>query len=358
MLVKIKKIIFLPFITYNICVNSLNLKTRLNNNIIYVPTFTKGDVMLQFLFYEEVKGSLPSFKDLDLKETDCEKVCDFETAKKIITEDDSIRIFVTDTPSWELLHLAKQHHDILTILVTSLPILQYSTLLKGEEDVLLNHVIASYISSEWTTQFLKITINKIVNNDIFGLEKYLNEDAIINKTVVKGSMDRLKHNEEIAQFASNCHLGSYISKLIIGISEELLMNAIYDAPIKDGTPLYNHLPRTTEITLQPYEYPTLSYGYDGIFFGVSILDPFGTISKQVFFEHIKKSINRSSESLLSDKIGGAGLGILKILHSCHCLICNVETTKQSEFIALINTKSLPRDLSKATRSVHFFEKGF
>ena len=317
--------------------------------------------MLQFLFYEEEKNSLPSFKDINLNEKNCEKTSDFETAKNILLETNSIRIFVTDTPSWELLHLAKKNKHTLTILVTSLPILQYSTMLKGEEDILLNHVIASYISSEWTTQFLKITINKIINNDIFGLEKYLSENATINKTVVKGSMDRVKHNEQIKQFASNCHLGSYVSKLILGISEELLMNAIYDAPIKDGTPLYNHLPRTTVVQLQPYEYPTLSYGYDGLFFGVSILDPFGTISKQVFFEHIKKSINRSSNTLISantteTKTGGAGLGILKILHSCHCLICNVELTKQSEFIALINTKSLPRDLSKATRSVNFFEK--
>lgn len=312
--------------------------------------------MLQILFYEESSGSLPSIQQLDLKEEDCELSTDPEIIKKILQEDSTIKIFVTDTPSFELLSLARKNKNIVTILITNLTILQYSNLLRGEEDRLLNHIIASHISSEWTCYFLKITINKIINNDIFGLDKYLSSDAVITKTIVKGSMDRQKHNEQIKQFAASCHLGSYVSKLIVGISEELLMNAIYDAPIKEGTPLYNHLPRTTVVQLQPYEYPTLSYGYDGIFFGVSIRDPFGNISKQVFFDHIKKCTTKNSDSLISHNTGGAGLGILKILHSCHCLICNVETTKQSEFISLINTKSLPRDLSKASRSVHFFEK--
>ena len=314
---------------------------------------------MKILFYELSSGSLPRLEDmnLDLKENTLHILHSAEDIYRFISQNNDIKIFVTDTPSYDILSEVKSIPDVSTVLVTSLPISQYSSLLKDQDEKLLDHIIASYISPEWTQRYLKITIEKILYGNIFGLEKYLLPNSTINKVVVTSSSDRPQYNNEVFNFAREHNLGSYVSRLIFSITEELLMNAIYDAPVKEGVPIYNHLPRTTTINLQPHEYPTLSYGFDGISFGIAISDPFGAINKKTFFDHIKKSITRKTSSLLiKNEGGGAGLGILKILHSCHSFICNVENKKQSEFIAVINTKSLPRDLSKVNRSVHFFEK--
>jgi len=146
-----------------------------------------------------------------------------------------------------------------------------------------------------------------------------------------------------------------MAKLVFGITEELLMNAIYDAPVADGRHRYGELPRTTAVDLEPHEYSQLSFGCDGNVFGIAVSDPFGALSKVKLYEYIRKVLRRSdSINLIDRKKGGAGLGLFKILYSCHSLICNVQPHVKTEVIALIDIHSQVRDFSKMARSIHYF----
>ena len=156
-------------------------------------------------------------------------------------------------------------------------------------------------------------------------------------------------------FAEENRLGQYMAKLVFGITEELLMNAIYDAPVAGGRHHYGDLPRTTSVELDQSEYATLTYGCDGSLFGVAVCDPFGALKREKLYQYLKKVLRRTdSTNLIDTKKGGAGLGLFKILYSSHALICNVEPSKRTEVMALIDIQHQVRDFSKMARSVHYF----
>src|SRR5690606_33329964 len=117
------------------------------------------------------------------------------------------------------------------------------------------------------------------------------------------------------KYAQDHKIGQHLSKMNFRISEELLMDAICDAPVAGGRQNFDQLPRTAVIELQEDEYATLQYGCDGKLFGISVSDPFGALKRDKLFQYLKKVLmRRDSSTLIDNKKGGAGLGIFKILY--------------------------------------------
>lgn len=284
-------------------------------------------------------------------------VTDAQSALAVLRTTKPIDIVVCNSPDLEVFGLARSDQPAArTVLVTENTMEQYSKCLGGAEDVLIDHVVANRIPGAWTINELRVTVQKILRKDLFGIDKYLAPATKIQELVVTGSADRESFNTRVMNFAEENRLGQYMAKLVFGITEELLMNAIYDAPVAGGRHHYGELPRTTTVELRPSEYSRLSFGCDGSVFGISVLDPFGALTRQKLFQYLKKVLRRTdSTNLIDTKKGGAGLGLFKILYSSHSLIVNVEPSKRTEVMALIDIQHQVRDFSKMARSVHFFE---
>ncbi|MCX6111455.1 MAG: hypothetical protein NTZ90_17805 [Proteobacteria bacterium] len=283
-------------------------------------------------------------------------VTDLQTALMALRSLPHLDILVTNTPDLALLELAKtQHPGAHTVLVTEDTMESYSAALHGQEDILIGHVIANHTPTAWTVNELRVTVQKLLRKDLFGIEKYLASGTPQVERPVTGSADRDRLNSLVMTFAEDNRLGQYTSKLVFGITEELLMNAIYDAPVAGGKLHYAELPRTSPISLQPDEYGKLTFGCDGSVFAISVADPFGALKREKLFQYLKKVLRRSdSANLIDTKKGGAGLGLFKILYSSHALICNVDPGRRTEVIALIDIQHQVRDFSKMARSVHYF----
>lgn len=284
-------------------------------------------------------------------------VTDPGSAMAVLRTTKPVDLLVCNSPNADVFSLAREMSPATrTVLVTESTMEQYSRQLGGAEDVLVDHVVANRIPGTWTTNELRVTIQKILRKDIFGVDKYLAPATPVHELVVKGSSDRENFNTKVMTFAEENRLGQYMAKLVFGITEELLMNAIYDAPVAGGRHHYGDLPRTTSVELRPSEYSQLRFGCDGSVFGISVTDPFGALTRQKLFQYLKKVLRRTdSTNLIDTKKGGAGLGLFKILYSSHSLICNVSAHKQTEVMALIDIQHQVRDFSKMPRSVHYFE---
>lgn len=285
-------------------------------------------------------------------------VTDKSAALSILDYKKNFDIIVSNCPDLEMFQKIRDNQKSAhSILLTESTMEVYSKALKNQEHNLIDYVIANRYPNSWTINELRVTLQKIIKNEIFGIEKYLDSGTLIETCPVTGSNDREILNTRVMDFADKNKLGSYLSKLIFGISEELLMNAIYDAPIAAGRVHYGEAPRTSPIQLKPEEYATLNYGFDGHVFAIGVRDPFGAFKKGKLFQYLKKVVNRrDSDRLIDTKKGGAGLGLFKILYSCHALVCNVEPNQSTEVIAIIDTQEQVRDFSKMARSVHYFKK--
>lgn len=283
-------------------------------------------------------------------------VTDPASATTVIKNSERIDVIASNNPDLATFEAARSFHpDSAIVMITECTMEQYSKALAGREDELVDHVIANRAPAQWTINELRVTIQKILQRDIFGIDKYLGPGTPIQTLVVRGSSDREVYNTQVMNFAEENRLGQYMAKLVFGITEELLMNAIYDAPVAGGRHHYGDLPRTTSVELEPGEYASLSYGCDGSVFAIAVTDPFGALTRPKLFQYLKKVLRRGdSTSLIDTKKGGAGLGLFKILYSSHALVCNVEEGKHTEVMALIDIQHQVRDFSKMARSVHYF----
>lgn len=265
-------------------------------------------------------------------------------------------LLVTNAPHQELFtSIRKYSPRAKTILLTDLNMSEYSEELDGHEAGLLDHVIAHSHSDHWFVNELRVTVQKILKNDIFGIGKYLAAGTAIHRDPVKSSRDRESLNAKVEAFVESFSLPSTLAKMAFGTTEELLMNAIYDAPVRDGKHCFSHLSRTISVDLLPSEESILSYGCDGSMLAISVSDPFGGLKKDKLYEYVRKIIRRDSGDIVDTKAGGAGLGLYKILYNSHALVCNVRAGKQTEVIAMIDLSEHIRGFGKMTRSIHFFE---
>ena len=285
-----------------------------------------------------------------------ESVTDLSSALTVLVNSPKIEILVANTPNLELFESFRSHHrDGKAILVTSMPMKDYSMELQGNEEQLVDHIVSNKEREGWTTHDLRITIAKIRGNDIFGIDKYLAPNTIIHRAIVKSSAEREVLNNRVLDFAEACHLGQHTSRMAFGITEELLMNTIYDAPAAAGISRFQSVDQTTVVELNDQEQGELSYGCDGQILAISSSDPFGALRKEKVFQYLKKVLKRTdSEGLIDTKRGGAGLGLFKILYSSHGLVCNVMPGTKTEIMALIDVNDQLRDFSTMARSIHFF----
>ncbi|MCX6126757.1 MAG: hypothetical protein NTV34_18665 [Proteobacteria bacterium] len=262
---------------------------------------------------------------------------------------------VSNSPDVSFFRTARgSHPNAKNILVTAQTIHSYAEELAQEDAVLLDNIIAQ-LSDTWTVDELRITLQKILKRDLFGIEKYLLHDTPVFCWNVTSSRDREPCNAEVQKWVETYGLSRNIGRLAFGITEELLMNAIYDAPVAGGRAHYENIERTVHRDLKADEYSDLRYGCDGNIFAISIQDPFGAFHRDKWWHYARKILKRDdADSLIDTKKGGAGLGIFKMLYSSHGVICNIEVGKMTEVIVLIDLTQPVRDFSVMPRSIHYF----
>lgn len=204
----------------------------------------------------------------------------------------------------------------------------------------------------FTIKSIATTVSKILNNDFFGVEKYLGWGAkIIEKTVLH-SDQREELIESMKQHFRAIGLRSSLLDRVHAACEELLMNAIYDAPIDgQGKPLFNHLQRTEKVELKPEQQGRFRYGTDGVFLAVSVSDPFGSLSRKVVIDYLRSCYGGQAGELNKEK-GGAGRGLHMIIESSDLTVFNVKKKQRTEVICLFNLDQAQAEQSQP--SFHLF----
>lgn len=284
-----------------------------------------------------------------------------EPALKALTATDAecklsnLVAIVSNTADSDLFRAARLHHPTCsTVLLTAKPMHIYAESLGGEDTALIDHVIAQ-TSEAWTIEELRVTLQKLLRSDYFGIEKHLSPETPIITRKITTSRDRDTCDQEVQKWAESCGLGKNTARLAYGITEELVMNAVFDAPIAGGRTQYETLERTTARDLLPDEHATLRYGCDNHLLAISIEDPFGAFQRDKWWQYARKILKRhDTESLIDTKKGGAGLGLFKMLYSSHGVVCNVDPGKRTEVIVLIDLTQPIRDFSQMPRSIHYF----
>ncbi len=202
-----------------------------------------------------------------------------------------------------------------------------------------------------TIKTLLTTLSKLLNNDVFGIEKYLSWGVDIQSKKVSASTERLKLKDDMLAYFRRLGIRNTVLEKMYQVAEELLMNAIYDAPTdKSGNSLFNHLSRKTEVVLETHLQSTIKYGCDGIYLAVSVTDPFGSLTKDVIINYLDSCYSGQAGSL-NDGKGGAGRGLHQIVENSDLTIFNVKAGQRTEVISIFFTETNKKEPNP---SFHYF----
>lgn len=142
-------------------------------------------------------------------------------------------------------------------------------------------------------------------------------------------------------------------------AHELLMNAIYDAPVNHyGQPRYAQ-DRRAEVQLEPHEIPTARFACDGTLLAIQVVDPFGRLTR----DHVLRSVLRgqagarasTSSPMLDTSNGGAGLGLWRIYATAALTIVEVVPGHSTSVTAVFDIDVSPREARTMPSSLHLFD---
>ncbi|MCB9557790.1 MAG: hypothetical protein H6707_16890 [Deltaproteobacteria bacterium] len=205
---------------------------------------------------------------------------------------------------------------------------------------------------------LIVTCQKLLRDDIFGLEKYMSTWGIaFRERSLTRSTDKSEALAELEGFLAeiDCHLG--IIPAITQVADELLMNAVYNAP-RDAQrqPKYARLDRRQLIELSAEETVRFRYGCDGRYVGLSVSDQFGSLDREVIAHYLERCF-AGKPATIEDKLGGAGIGLHVIFSSITQLTFNIAPDQRTEAIAMFYVREGARAFRAPGRSLNIFVVG-
>lgn len=214
-----------------------------------------------------------------------------------------------------------------------------------------NHVITT--SDEHDDAELVVTSGKLASGDFFGLEKYLAWGVRVHAREVGNYEEKRAALGAVTQSARDAGGRRSTVARIESVVDELLMNAMYDAPAAAR----GDAPRLPTDVLERVAAPALlRWASDGRHFAVSVEDRFGALAKGAIVEHLQRARAERGRPRTPAESAGAGLGLYFIVSSVTRFIANVDLGHRTEVIGLFDLRQAGRDGDACARSLHVFAR--
>jgi hypothetical protein len=201
---------------------------------------------------------------------------------------------------------------------------------------------------------LLVTIQKILQNDLFGLEKYFPWGAPRASYKIASSAERPRFLEDVRAFADSMKLHERMLMHLVTVADELVTNGLYDAPVDDsGASRFAHLSRREEVVLGPGEELDVTLCRDGRRVGIAVSDRFGSLSPTRVTDYLGKCYRKGGDQV-DAKEGGAGLGFYYAFEALSHLIINIAPGKRTEVIGLLEVPNRYKDFAARAKSFNIF----
>lgn len=183
------------------------------------------------------------------------------------------------------------------------------------------------------------------------LSAYLDWGFSAIELEVRTTADRDAAVGQIQQFVTNLQVPKRVSEMFGELGHELLMNAIYDAPVDmHGRPKYA-LDRKADVRLADEERPNVRLATDGTKLVLQVRDPFGRLERKHVFEGLARGLAGGE---MDSSHGGAGLGMMVCHNSSSAMFFDVARGRHTEVTAVFELDMNLRELRTQAKSVHFW----
>jgi hypothetical protein len=213
----------------------------------------------------------------------------------------------------------------------------------------LNHVVSPGFldGGSWSTS-LSGALWKLVADRSTPVSRFLGHEFRGRQARVRDSARREQRIETIAQYARRASVPSRALDNIREVAEELITNALYDAPAERSG---RAVSRTERVVFPSGEGCTVTYGLSGQCFFVRVRDRFGTLTRKRLCDVLARCASRADVDLDTSR-GGAGLGMWRIFNIASLVIVYVSPGNCTEILVGIDVARGRR--GHRGRSLHFF----
>lgn len=198
----------------------------------------------------------------------------------------------------------------------------------------INHVIVG----DELERGVHVTAHKLLTGDIFGIEKYLPAETPVHYMRLRDFKGRGKALDTIMQYAEDAKIRRQVRNAIGQVCEELLMNALYDAPVDaEGKQVFAEVdPRDRTKSRSPKPV-SIRYAACEEGFAIAVRDRFGRLAKNTILSYIEKCLH--SPIQIDRKTYGAGLGIYLVANAAATYVVNVAFGIATEVVCTFDRTS-------------------
>jgi hypothetical protein len=143
-------------------------------------------------------------------------------------------------------------------------------------------------------------------------------------------------------------LGEMMSEL----THELLMNAMYDAPVDMNGQHKYAIDRKAEITLPEDEHARVRLATDGTRVVLQVRDRFGGLQRKHVVDGLARGLAGGE---MDQSHGGAGLGMAVCHHNALAMFFDVASGRHTEVTAMVELDLNLREVRTLARSLHLFD---
>ena len=200
------------------------------------------------------------------------------------------------------------------------------------------NVAGMMVAEDFDMKLLSAMATRVLAGDIFGLEKHVPWGAQIHSYLVGDYQEKSLCIAQVSEFAEAMSVRRKYRESIEQCLDEMLMNALYDAPVdENGRPIFSEIPTKTRISLRVEQKVVVQYACDGKQFVVGVRDAFGTLNRATVLQYLHKCLH--SDQQIDRKAGGAGLGLYLITNSSTGVYFNVLPGVATEAVCTFDLES-------------------
>lgn len=143
-----------------------------------------------------------------------------------------------------------------------------------------------------------------------------------------------------------------VAEMFGELTHELVMNALYDAPVDAAGNAKYAGNRKASLVVQGRERPTVWFGTDGSRLVLQVADQFGRLQRHHVVDGLARGLSGGE---MDQRHGGAGLGMMVCHNSAAMLVFEVERGVRTRVTAVFELDLNLREFRTQARSIHYFE---
>jgi hypothetical protein len=183
------------------------------------------------------------------------------------------------------------------------------------------------------------------------LAAFLDWGATTLELAVRSTADRDAAVHQIQEFVAALAVPRRVAEMFGELGHELIMNAMYDAPVDAHGRARYARDRKADVVLDEAERPIVRLGTDGTRLVLQVRDPFGRLERAQVVDGLARGLAGGE---LDRSHGGAGLGMMVCHNASSALLFDVSPGRHTEVTAVFELDLNLRELRTHARSLHFW----